>query len=70
MSDVKYLIKLPSAEKIMNAQTGESVDAYKLIDMNLEYDTIESDELTQSVKDEYEMGRELGYEYTTLYWKH
>ena len=66
MSDVEYRISLPKADKIMNAQTGESVEGYKLTDMNLEYETIESEELAKRVKDEYQVGRELGYEYTTL----
>ena len=66
MSDVEYRISLPKADKIMNAQTGEAVEGYKLTDMNLEYETIESEELAKKVKDEYEVGRELGYEYTTL----
>ena len=34
--------------------------------MNLEYETIESEELAKKVKDEYEVGREYGYEYTML----
>ena len=69
MSDVKYLIKLPSAEKIMNAQTGEFVEFYKLIDMNLENDTIESEELTQSVKMNMKLVENWDTN-TSLYWKH
>ena len=50
----------------MNAQTGEAVEGYKLTDMNLEYETIESEELAEEVRGEYKVGRELGYEYPTL----
>ena len=35
MSDVEYRIRLPKADKIMNAQTGESVEGYKLTDITL-----------------------------------
>ena len=66
MSDFEYTVKLPSASKIMNAQTGETVDGYKLTDMNLEYETIEGVQLAKEVKDQYEVGRELWYDHTTL----
>ena len=66
MSDFEYRIKLPDASKIMNTQTGETVDRYKLTDMNLEYETIEGVQLAKEVKDQYEVGRELWYDHTTL----
>ena len=66
MSDFEYRIKLPESKKVMNAQSGETLGDYKLTDINLEFETIEGEELTQSVKDGYEVGRQLWYDYTTL----
>ena len=66
MSDLEYQIKLPEASKIMVAQTGQSVGNYKLADMNLEFETIEGEELAKSVKDGFDIGRQLWYGYTTL----
>ena len=69
MSNFEYRIKRPEAIKIMNAQSGESVKGYKLtqsLNLNLEYETIESEELAREVKSQYEIGRELWYDYTTL----
>ena len=39
---------------------------YKLTDMQLEYDIIESEDLAERVRDEYNVGRSLGYDYTRL----
>ena len=66
VSDVEYRTKLPEASKVMVAQTGQSVGSYKLTDMNLEFETIEGEELAKSVKKEFETGRQLWYDYTTL----
>ena len=40
--------------------------SYKLKDMQLEYDTIESDSLAQEMRSSYEVGRSLAYDYSTL----
>ena len=66
MSDLEYRIKLPESSKIMVAQTGQSVGNYKLTDMNLEYETIEGELLARQVKEQYQIGRELWYDYTPL----
>jgi len=50
----------------MTAQTGESVDGYKPTDMNLEFETMEGEELARSVKEGFDTGRQLWYDYTTL----
>ena len=50
----------------MKAQDGEDVGEYKLTDMHLEYEIIESEDLVREVKDQYSVGRSLGYDYTTL----
>ena len=50
----------------MKAQTNEDVVVYKLTDMHLEYEIIESEDLAERVRGEYNVGRSLGYDYTTL----
>ena len=66
MCDFEYRITLPKSEKIMKAQDGEDVGVYKLTDMHLEYEIIESEDLGERVRGEYNVGRSLGYDYTTL----
>ena len=43
MSDFQYRITLPAPSSIMKAQSSESVGRCKLKDMQLEYETIESE---------------------------
>ena len=59
MSDFQYRITLPAPSSIMKAQSSESVGSYKLKDMQLEYETIESESLAQEVRSSYEVGRSL-----------
>ena len=66
MCDFEYRITLPQSKKIMKAQDGKDVGEYKLTDMHLEYEIIESEDLVREVKDQYSVGRSLGYDYTTL----
>ena len=66
MNDFEYRIRLPKAEDIMVAQTGESVDGYKLTDINLEYEAIEGPKLAMETKAKYDSGRKLWYDYTAL----
>ena len=65
MCDFEYRIALPQSKKIMKAQDGEDIGEYKLTDMHLEYEIIESEELAREIKDQYGIGRSLGYDYTT-----
>ena len=66
MSDFEYRITLPKSEKIMVAQTNEDTGTYKLTDMQLEYEIIESESLAERVRGDYNAGRSSGYDYTTL----
>ena len=50
----------------MKVQSSESVGSYKLKDMQLEYETIESESLAQEVRSSYEVGRSLAHDYSTL----
>ena len=66
MFNFEYRITLPKSEKIMKAQANQKKGEYKLTDMRLEYEVIESENLVKEVKDKYMVGRSLGYDYTTL----
>ena len=66
MFDFEYRITLPQSKKILKAQDGENKREYKLTDLHLEYEIIESEDLVREVKDQYNVGRSLGYDYTTL----
>ena len=66
MCDFEYRITFPKSEKIMVAQTNETAGTYKLTDMHLEYEIIVSENLAERVRGDYNVGRSLGYDYTTL----
>ena len=66
MSHVEYRVKLPESSKVLLAQTGENIGNYKLTDISFEFETIEGEELAKTVKSEYEAGRQLWYDHTTL----
>ena len=66
MCDFEYWITPSKSKKIMKVQDGEDVGEYKLTDVHLEYEIIESEDLVREVRDQYAVGRSLGYDYTTL----
>ena len=66
MFDFEYRITLLKSEKIMKAQSSQEKGNYKLTDLRLEYEVIESEDLVKEVRGKYSMGRSLGYDYTTL----
>ena len=66
MCDFNYKITFPNPKKIMKAQTNETIGNYKLVDMKLEYDVIESKQLVEEVKGKFNLGRSLGCDHTTL----
>ena len=66
MFDFEYRITLRKSKKIIKAQDGEDKGEYKLTDLHLEYEIIESEDLVREVRDQYNVGRSLGYDYTTL----
>ena len=53
LNGMQYVISLPSADKIMVAQSGENVDNYSLKDVNLTYETIESSDLYSQALEVY-----------------
>lgn len=66
MSKFQYRITLSQPDKIMKAQTNQKVDGYKLDNIQFEYETIESESLAKDVREQYQVGRSLSYDYTTL----
>ena len=44
----------------MKPEDSEDIGEYKLTDMHLEYEIIESEDLVREVKDQYSVGRLLG----------
>ena len=66
MFDFEYRITLPPSKKILKAQDDENKGEYKLTDLHLYYEIIESEELVRWVKGQYNVVRSLGYDYTTL----
>ncbi len=54
-----FMITLPSGEIIMSAQTGETVDGYTLENLELEYETIDSQELAHGSNSTGEVSGEV-----------
>ena len=62
----QYEITLPSAAEVMKAQSGSAVEGYSLENIELEYETIENQDITNSTTEGYEIGRSLSFEHVTL----
>ena len=56
-------LTVAESKKIMKAQDGKDGGKYKSEDIKLEYDVIDSEDLVREVRDQYNIGRPLGYEY-------
>ena len=61
-NNLQYIITLPKAADIMAAQSGQSVGGYTLENIELEYETVENQDLVSDVISGYEAGRSLSYE--------
>ena len=66
INNFQYSITLPSASDIMTAQSGEAVAGYSLENIELEYETIENQDLANHTTESYEIGRSLSFEHVTL----
>ena len=66
INNFQYSIILPSASDIMKAQSGEAVGGYSLENIELEYETIENQDLANHTTEGYEIGRSLRFEHVTL----
>ena len=67
VSDITYAVRLPKADEIIVAQSGQKIAGYSLESIKLEYETIESPELADLTIIEYEKGRSLVYEHVSLF---
>ena len=65
-NNLQYIITLPKASDIMVAQSGQSVGGYTLENLELEYETVENQDLVNDVISGYVAGRSLSYEHATL----
>ena len=59
MFDFEYRITLPQSKKILKVQDGEDKGEYKLTDLHLEYEVIESEDLVREVKGRKVLGLRL-----------
>ena len=66
VNNFQYEITLPSAAEIMKAQSGSAVEGYSLENVELEYETIENQDIANSTTEGYEIGRSLSFEHVTL----
>jgi hypothetical protein len=65
-NDLQYVITLLTADEIMSAQGGESVEGYTLENIELEYESIDNIDLARKAENLYGSERELSFEHTTL----
>ncbi|CAB3997486.1 Hypothetical predicted protein, partial [Paramuricea clavata] len=65
-NDLQYVITLPTADEIMNAQSGETVEGYTLENIELEYESIDNIDLARKAENLYGSERELSFEHVTL----
>ena len=65
-NDLQCVITLPTADEIMNAQGGESVEGYTLENIELEYESIDNIDLARKAENLYGSERELSFEHATL----
>ena len=61
-----YIITLPKSSEIMVAQSGQTLATYSLENLQLEYETIESQSMANDVSSLFASGRSLSYEHITL----
>ena len=62
----RYIITLPSSSEVLIAQGGETLGAYSLENIQLEYETIDNPDLASQVTSLYSTGRSLSYQHVTL----
>jgi hypothetical protein len=65
-NDLQYVITLPAADEIMNAQGGENVEGYTLENIELEYESIDNIGFARKVESQYNVGRKLSFEHVIL----
>jgi hypothetical protein len=56
-NDLQYVITLPAADEIMNAQGGENVEGYTLENIELVYESIDNAKLVEKAESQYNTER-------------
>lgn len=65
-NNLQYVITLSKATDIMVAQSNQAVGGYTLENLELEYETIDNQELSDEITSGYASGRSWSYEHVTL----
>ena len=65
-NNFRYILTLPQSREILVAQTGQTLGSYSLQNIELEYETIENQNIANSVSSLYGSGRSLSFEHVTL----
>ena len=65
MTNIEYRFDMAKSEDIMVAQTREEIGEYKLSDVTLEFETIESEKFANEVKQGYISERHIWYDHIT-----
>ena len=65
-NNFRYILTLPQSSEISVAQSGQTLGSYSLENLELEYETIENQDVANSVSSVYGSGRSLSYEHLTL----
>ena len=65
-NNFRYIVTLPQGSNIMVAQTGQTLGNYSLENLELEYETIDNQDIADIVTSLYSSGRSLSYEHVTF----
>ena len=65
-NNFRYILTLPQSSEILVAQSGQTLGRYSLENLELEYETIENQDIANSVSSLYGSGRSLSYEHVTV----
>ena len=61
-----FVITLPPANEIMEAQSGQKVQGYTLENIELEYETIDNSQIAADITKRFMDGRSLSFEHVTM----
>ena len=63
MKEIEFVVKLPTSDEIMVAQTGEEKGEYKLKNINLEFEAVSGTEISTNTTNSFARGRYIYYDY-------
>ena len=64
-NNFRYILTLPQSSEISVAQSGQQLGSYSLENLEMEYETIENQNIANSVSSLYGSGRSLSFEHVT-----